>query len=134
MVFGNCPLNPFGELSRRQEFLRIQEPCFQMTIFVGYKKDGEYLELNQSLQVYHCPITLSLMRDLRSRWGTWQFTDEELDGHIRQRLELYPGWLSFSKWAAYLPIDYQAKLLKQNHLDLDTAFAFLDQVVLVKNE
>lgn len=84
-------------------------------------EDRSVLELDHSID------------DLTSKWRKWELTDEDLNLHIEEKLKKYPGLLSFSKWAEYLPTYFQVRLLKQNYLDLEKARDFLAGIQLVKN-
>ncbi|WP_223275917.1 DEAD/DEAH box helicase [Algoriphagus aquimarinus] len=71
--------------------------------------------------------------EFQSRWGSWKDSQVELDLKIQQKIESNPSIMSFSKWAVYLPISYQTRILKQKYFDFDSAEKLLDQMKLVRN-
>ncbi|SFB50681.1 ATP-dependent helicase Lhr and Lhr-like helicase [Algoriphagus aquimarinus] len=71
--------------------------------------------------------------EFNARWGSWKDSQVELDLKIQQKVESSPSIMSFSKWAAYLPISYQIRLLKQKYFDFDSAEKLLDQMQPVRN-
>jgi len=71
--------------------------------------------------------------ELNTRWGSWKDSQVELDLKIQQKIESNPSIMSFSKWAVYLPISYQTRLLKQKYFDFDSAEKLLDQMKPVRN-
>jgi len=73
------------------------------------------------------------IENLIANWGKWDVSDEELNLLIQQKIESTPGIMGFSKWAMYLPISFQTILLKQKHLDFNSAIKLLDEMKLVRN-
>lgn len=72
--------------------------------------------------------------EFNARWGSWKDSQVELDLKIQEKTESNPSIImSFSKWAVYLPISYQTRLLKQKYFDFDSAEKLLDQMKPVRN-
>ncbi len=72
--------------------------------------------------------------EFNARWGSWKDSQVELDLKIQEKIESNPSIImSFSKWAVYLPISYQTRLLKQKYFDFDSAEKLLDQMKPVRN-
>lgn len=65
--------------------------------------------------------------------GNWKYSQLDLDLKIQAKIESNPGIMSFSKWAVYLPILYQTKLLKKKYFDFNSAEKMLDQIQPVRN-
>jgi ATP-dependent Lhr-like helicase len=49
---------------------------------------------------------------------------DDLDFHLENFLYAHPDILSASKWAAYLPVKYRLRLLKQRYFDFEGAERF----------
>ena len=73
------------------------------------------------------------VEEFNARWGSWKDSQVELDLKIQNKVESSPGIISFSKWAEFLPISYQTRLLKQKYFDFDSAEKLLDQMKPVRN-
>ncbi|MGN7986136.1 DEAD/DEAH box helicase [Pedobacter sp. 22226] len=56
-----------------------------------------------------------------------EFSDD-LDFHLENFIYAYPGALSASKWAAYLPVKYRLLLLKQRYFDFEGTKRFKDLI------
>jgi ATP-dependent Lhr-like helicase len=50
-----------------------------------------------------------------------------IDKHLVKKIEAEPNILSFSKWAEYLPVNYQCKILKERHFDFQGAVEFMEK-------
>ncbi|MFC1226370.1 DEAD/DEAH box helicase [Pedobacter sp. BG31] len=53
-------------------------------------------------------------------------SSDDLDFHLENFLYAHPDILSGSKWAAYLPVRYRLRLLKQRYFDFEGASGFKD--------
>jgi len=52
---------------------------------------------------------------------------------LEQLIQEKPAMLDFSKWAKYLPLRYQAKLLKESYFDFEGCHSFLKNLNFVEN-
>ncbi|AZA83614.1 DEAD/DEAH box helicase [Chryseobacterium lactis] len=59
--------------------------------------------------------------------------NQNIDQILTELLENIPEIIDFSKWGKYLPIQYQAALLKEKHFDFKGCYAYLDQLVVIEN-
>jgi ATP-dependent Lhr-like helicase len=68
-----------------------------------------------------------------TKWDYLSFPLTNIDIHISTLLENNPTLLDFSKWALYLPKNYQIKLLKNKYFDIDHTKELLRTLKLVNN-
>ncbi len=57
--------------------------------------------------------------------------DKKLDNFIIDELKASEALISFSKWGKYLPVEYQAKLIKEKFFDFKGAFDLIKNIKLV---
>lgn len=122
------PLN-IGE--KRISLFTFQGSIINRTIHFLLSAIGIHCNIDEDRSVVEI---LNKWDDLKAKWGTWRFSDVEIDGLIREQLNHFPGLLRFSKWAEYLPVVYQVKLIRNSQFDVEAALRFLDRLVIVKNE
>lgn len=62
-------------------------------------------------------------------------TDQASDiiSALTELLEDSPGMIDFSKWGKYLPIQYQAELLKEKYFDFEGCYAYLRNLEIIQN-
>lgn len=60
--------------------------------------------------------------------------NQNMDQTLTELLENTPEIIDFSKWGKYLPIQYQAALLKEKHFDFEGCYSYLQHLKLVKNK
>lgn len=58
----------------------------------------------------------------------------DIDRALIELIEELPGMLDFSKWGIYLPIHFQAELLKDNYFDFKGCDEYLQNLNLIDNE
>ncbi|MCS3528971.1 DEAD/DEAH box helicase [Chryseobacterium sp. JUb7] len=57
----------------------------------------------------------------------------DLSQMLQQLLAENPAMIDFSKWGKYLPVQYQAELLKQNYFDFEGCNSFLQNLNFIEN-
>ncbi|UKB86201.1 DEAD/DEAH box helicase [Chryseobacterium sp. MEBOG06] len=57
----------------------------------------------------------------------------EITNALTELLEDSPGMIDFSKWGKYLPIQYQAELLKEKYFDFEGCYAYLRNLEIIEN-
>lgn len=59
---------------------------------------------------------------------------QNIDQMLTELLENSPGIIDFSKWGKYLPIHYQAALLKEKYFDFEGCYTYLQNLKFVENQ
>ncbi|MGE8553250.1 MAG: DEAD/DEAH box helicase [Chryseobacterium jejuense] len=59
---------------------------------------------------------------------------QNMDQILIELLENNPEFIDFSKWGKYLPIQYQASLLKEKYFDFEACYAYLERLKFVENQ
>lgn len=78
-------------------------------------------------------IDLSLSKaDLQNKWKELTAT-EGIDSHLISLLASSPTLLDFSKWGGYLPLKYQASILKEKYFDFENTQALLKSMTIVEH-
>jgi len=72
-------------------------------------------------------------RELLSKWDSLRTPLSNIDKHVKALCERKPQALNYSKWAQFLPIHYQAKLLKQQHFDFTETSKFISGIRFIEN-
>jgi len=58
----------------------------------------------------------------------------DFEPFLTELLETLPEILSFSKWGTYLPLQYQAAIVKERYFDFDGCFRFLEKLNFAENK
>ncbi|HYQ57123.1 MAG TPA: hypothetical protein VEP89_07225, partial [Draconibacterium sp.] len=66
----------------------------------------------------------SLLKDINSVYN-------EIDTYLINALDENESLIGFSKWGSYLPIKYQAEILKERYFDFESAINFINNVNIV---
>lgn len=59
--------------------------------------------------------------------------NQNIDGMLTGFLENIPEIIDFSKWGKYLPISYQAALLKEKYFDFEGCYIYLQDLKIMEN-
>ncbi len=59
---------------------------------------------------------------------------QNINQMLTELLENSPGIIDFSKWGKYLPIQYQADLLKEKYFDFEGCYIYLQNLKFVENQ
>ena len=73
-------------------------------------------------------------QEVISKWNSLTLPFADIDIHISNLLQTNPALLDFSKWGLYLPENYQVKLLKDKHFDIEQTERLLTTMKLIENE
>ena len=57
---------------------------------------------------------------------------QQIDQHLRDKLEVNSALMEFAKWGSYLPLDQQVALLKERYYDFEGAMALLQHMTLLE--
>ncbi|WP_153392213.1 DEAD/DEAH box helicase [Chryseobacterium vaccae] len=58
----------------------------------------------------------------------------DFEPFLTELLETLPEILSFSKWGTYLPLQYQAAIVKERYFDFDGCFKFVEKLNFIENK
>lgn len=73
-------------------------------------------------------------QEVFSKWNSLSLPLADIDIHISSLLETNPTLLDFSKWGAYLPDNYQVRLLKDKYFDIEQTGQLLTTMKLIENK
>ncbi|MDN3693196.1 helicase-related protein [Chryseobacterium tructae] len=60
--------------------------------------------------------------------------NQNIDQELINLLENTPEMIDFSKWGKYLPIQYQAALLKEKYFDFEGCYTYIQQLKCIENK
>ncbi|MBK1896023.1 DEAD/DEAH box helicase [Chryseobacterium paridis] len=72
--------------------------------------------------------------DLLEKIKATKLNDDQINQILYKHLERNPSMINFSKWGAYLPLRFQAEILKNKLYNFDECFTFLNKIDYVFNE
>ncbi len=123
-----------------QRPLKVSEQKLELFTFTGsrinrtiqflFDMAGIPTILDEQKSVLEIKIT---EEEFNACWGSWNDSQVVLDLKIQQKVESSPSIMSFSKWAIYLPLSFQIKILKQKYFDFESAEKLLDHMKPVRN-
>ena len=123
-----------------QRPLKVSEKKLELFTFTGsrinrtiqflFDMAGISTILDEQRSVLEIKVSLE---EFNARWGSWKDSQLDLDLKIQEKIESNPSIMSFSKWAVYLPISYQTRLLKQKYFEYDLAITLIEEMKLVRN-
>lgn len=62
-----------------------------------------------------------------------RLTENQIHGALCETLKNNPALISLSKWGQYLPLKFQAEILKTKSYDFDACFRFLEKIKWISN-
>ncbi len=133
-----------GKSTEKQRPLLRKQNVLQLYTFTGTK-------VNRTLQLFFETAGIKTTLDERTscfeismsksefllKWDklAFQFRSKEFTFNcISSFLESYPKTIGFSKYAVYLPYNYQVKVLQDTYFDVEATLSFLEGMELKYNE
>ena len=123
-----------------QRPLKVSEKKLELFTFTGSRINrtiqflfdmvGITTILDEQKSVFEIKVT---EEEFNAHWRSCKDSQVELDLKMQQKIESNPSIMGFSKWAIYLPISYQTRLLKQKYFDFDSAITLLGEMKLIRN-
>ncbi len=91
--------------------------------FAGYKVRNKSLYSQNRLE--KCPINRG--RTINSKY-------EKINDYLIAELKENESLIGFSKWGKYLPLEYQAEIVKERYYDFENAIDLINNMKLIENE
>ncbi|UII27553.1 DEAD/DEAH box helicase [Fulvivirga maritima] len=102
------------------------------TIVFLFKCFNCELHIDDSKSLIEVPETLDRFGEVLAQ--VIKLTQDEIHDYIIDELKANEGLIGFYKWGKYLPLEYQAYLLREKMFDFEGVFDLLTKINLCENE